>query len=284
MKSLENIKRRINSIQSTSKITNAMKLVATSKLKKQKDLYALVANFSSEFYSIMGDILNCFSNLNFANNKSSSNKKLFIVITSTLGLCGAYNINICKKVVEEMCNNDDLMIIGQRGISFFKTRGYSKNIIKTYLFDDNDFDYMDTIGISDFINESFIQGKYESIRLAYTKFINSLTFNPLIISLLPLDKTLLPTRNDISKSVIEFEPSKESIVKTILPIFISSILYAAIIESKVSENGARRNAMDTATENANEIIENLILEFNRIRQENITQEINEIVAGADSNE
>jgi len=189
---------------------------------------------------------------------------------------------------------DQLIIIGKRGYGFFKAKGYLDHIIDYSEVSNVDFDYLEILPVTQVIMNKYIDGSFKKVNLAYTKFINSLTFEPIILQILPFSKKLFQNSQSTRRTdetvltdknqIIEYEPSKREIAKSITSTFITTIIYASIIESKVCENGSRRNAMDTANKNAEQLIDDLTLEFNRQRQENITQEINEIVAGANANE
>jgi F-type H+-transporting ATPase subunit gamma len=158
-------------------------------------------------------------------------------------------------------------------------------------FSNNNLDYLEMLPLCEQIIAEYHNHKFNTVRLVYTKFINSLTFDPIDIQLLPFDSSLFQHLNpqdkkmsldlDEKKREIEYEPSKEDILESSISIFIATTIFAAISESRVCENGARRNAMETATDNAKDLMNELTLEFNDARQQNITQEINEIVAGAD---
>jgi F-type H+-transporting ATPase subunit gamma len=187
--------------------------------------------------------------------------------------------------------NDKIIVIGHKGYSYLKSRGFADYVIEHVDFSDNILDYLEVLPLCEEIITHFKNHQYDSVHLIYTKFVNSLTFNPVNVQLLPFDSSLFKHDNSKDKhsnldlndqnKEIEYEPNKQDILNSALPIFISTSLYAAIYESRVCENGARRNAMETATDNAKELIDELTLEFNEARQQNITQEINEIVSGAD---
>jgi F-type H+-transporting ATPase subunit gamma len=185
--------------------------------------------------------------------------------------------------------SDKVIVIGRKGYAYLKAHGLGDNVIEHVEFSNGTLDYLEMLPLCESIINQFNNKLYSSVHLVYTKFINSLTFNPLDIQLLPFDSSLFQSSerknmhvdlNEENKE-IEYEPSKKDILENALSIFVATSLYAAISESHVCENGARRNAMDTATDNAKQLIDDLTLEFNDARQQNITQEINEIVAGAD---
>jgi F-type H+-transporting ATPase subunit gamma len=188
--------------------------------------------------------------------------------------------------------SDKVIVIGRKGYAYLKSRDFGERIIEHVDFSDNVLDYFEVLPLSEEIITYFNNHEYDAVHLVYTKFVNSLTFTPTSIQLLPFDSSLfkhedkpkgLKVNVDLNEQnkEIEYEPSKMDILKSSLSIFVTTSLYTAIYESRICENGSRRNAMETATDNARELIDELTLEFNEARQQNITQEINEIVAGAD---
>jgi F-type H+-transporting ATPase subunit gamma len=207
-------------------------------------------------------------------------------------LCGAFNINLCKFLLSQINKDDEFIVIGRKGNSYLKSKGYEKQIISNIEVSDKNMNYLEILPTTELILNTMREAKYQSVNLIYSKFINSLTFEPTCIRLLPLDQTMFkpvdkdnkPIDLNVSitedKKVIEYEPSKIEILKSCISIYTTTLVFAAIAESKVCENAARRNAMETASDNAKQLIENLTTQYNRARQETITQEINEIVAGA----
>lgn len=293
MQSLENIKKRIKSVQTTSKITGAMKLIATANIRKQAKEYDKIASFCKDFYNIIKPLVSSTDDKQL--NPKNENT-LYILISSSMGLCGAFNINITKYLMEKIKPNDRIIVFGKKGFSYLKSHGLDSKVLHTIEVSSKNISYLEILPTSAVIMDMYAKEQFGRIKMVYTKFINSMTFNPIEIQMLPFDKTLfhneqssktvltsLDNTNE-KKQVIEYESSKHEIFKTILPTFISTIIYAGIIESQLCESGSRRNAMDTATKNARELIDNLVLQFNRARQEKITQEINEIVAGGMANE
>jgi F-type H+-transporting ATPase subunit gamma len=188
-----------------------------------------------------------------------------------------------------MQHEDKVLVVGRKGYSYLKSHGHEAAVIGHLDFSNTELDYLSMLPACENVIEQFNGGAFSSVHLVYTKFVNSLTFNPTEIQLLPFDSSLFKNTDQkqsllnlsADKKEIDYDPSKEDILKSSLPIFFATSLFAAISESRVCENGARRNAMETATDNARELIDDLTLEFNDARQQNITQEINEIVAGAD---
>jgi F-type H+-transporting ATPase subunit gamma len=192
----------------------------------------------------------------------------------------------------KMNKDDDLIIIGKKGYSYFKSRKIIKNIINQYDFGDQVIDHYYFLPLTESIMQMYEENKYANINLCYTTFVNSLVFNPRIIRLLPLDKKLFHPDDSNHKFTsltkdnkeIIYEASREEIIKSISPLYITTLIYGAYSESRLCEFASRRNAMENATDNANELIEQLTLEYNVVRQQNITQEINEIVGGSSAGE
>ncbi len=293
MQSLENIKKRIKSVQTTSKITGAMKLIATANIRKQAKEYDKIASFCKDFYNIVKPLVSSTDDKKL--NPKNENT-LYILITSSMGLCGAFNINITKYLIEKIKPNDKIIVFGKKGYSYLKSHGLESKVIHTIEVSSKNISYLEILPTSAIIMEMFAKEQFGKIKMVYTKFINSMTFSPVEIQILPFDKTLFNneqsdkasltsmTNTNDKKQIIEYESPRHHIFESILPTFITTIIFAGIIESQLCESGSRRNAMDTATKNAKELIDNLVLQFNRARQEKITQEINEIVAGGTANE
>ena len=272
MASLQEIRNRIISIKTTKKITKAMKLVATAKLRNAKKKLESIKDCSSIeniFYEIK-------SNIKDLNKKNNSKKTLYIIISSDIGLCGSYNINIIKLLLKNYKKEDKIIVLGNKGISALKFRKISTDLEVGQIGDVINYDNASIAG-----NEAlklYRNNKVGTIKIIYTKFVNSIIFNAKI-------KQILPSIYKFKKenSLMEFEPNPKVILDNITPLYISSLIFNLLVESKVSEMSSRRLAMDNSTENAKELIEKLNLEYNIVRQTNITQEITEIISGSNSN-
>lgn len=280
---LISIKSRIKSIDSTLKITKAMKLVASVKLKRLKSLF----DMNNLYYEQMKDIL--YKTLSYYDLKShklpdclkqyNSNKNLYIIVSSTLGLCGSYNFEIFKKLEEILKKDDELLVIGEKGIMHFKN-------FENKMYDDFkmlllNFTYNNVKKMRHFIFKIYKQNKYKSVKLIYSKYINSLTFRPDIIKILPLEFNLEDYKEKFEFKPI-IEPNVNEVLNKMLPHYVDSLLFNKLLESNVCEYASRRNAMENATNNANEITNEFKIKFNKARQANITSEIIEVVAGANS--
>lgn len=291
MQSLDKIRRRIKSIKMTAKITGAMKLVAVAKMKQLTNNYKQTATFIKDFYKIMGQLFLDVDQKQL-DRKTDVKKKLWILITSSLGLCGSYNIAICKETFSKMNSDDDLIVIGRKGVTYFKAKKMFKNITNQYDFVDQNLNHYIFLPIIETLISNFNTNKYSKINLCYTSFVNSLVSNPKIIQLLPLQRELFVAKDTKAKYTsltedkkeILYENNKANIITSITPLYLTTLLFGAYSESRLCEYAARRNAMENATDNANDLIDKLTLQYNVVRQQNITQEINEIVGGANAGE
>lgn len=287
MASLNEIKKRIKIVESTAKITKAMKLVATAKLKKQKIAFQNQGNFYSTFYDVFSYLINKLEEKNLVEKRDHATKNIWIVIFSNMGLCGSFNLNIVKELQTLIQKDDEIVLIGKKGKSLIRSKGIENKIIFAIEIEDKEISYDLCYLIASNIANNFInQQDIKSIKLLYTKFINSLSFMPRIYNLLPLDKKEITPRikDNENDTVFSIEPNADEVTDVVLGQFVSTCLYGGILESKVCENASRRNAMDAATKNADELIKNYKLEFNRKRQSDITQEITEIVSGSNVGE
>ncbi|ACI60000.1 ATP synthase F1, gamma subunit [Ureaplasma urealyticum serovar 10 str. ATCC 33699] len=284
--SLDAIKRKISSVQTTAKITNAMKLVATAKLKRQRDRLAAIKEYCHDYYDVIGLLLSVVNDIEFLKIPNAKNRTLYITINSTMGLAGSYNYNV-NKLVSKIINEDDITFtIGKKGHDFMRLSNRLHQV-NTYLnLNDNDLTFDMSLQIAREALELYSNGEVNKICIIYTKFINAITFEVNNIDVLPFDKTVLTKDNlaetiELAKDNIIFQPNKVELVKKILPTYIATVLYGSLIESKISENASRRNAMDAATKNAKALAEDYKLIYNTLRQGKITREITEIVAGSD---
>lgn len=286
MASMRDIKRRRDSIQSTGQITKAMKLVSTVKLQRAKGKAESTKPYSDLMYETVSNILAKSGNINHRYLVAGeSTKKAVITITGNRGLAGGYNSNIDKLIINSGFNKDDVDIIaiGTKGRDFLKRKGY--NIAKDYSDVINEPLYTDAKEICDELLERFAAGEIGEIYLAYTSFKNTVVHIPKLIKLLPVSTEDLKSE-EVDKKVdttpMSYEPEEDEALDMIIPKYVCSLIYGALIESVASENGARMQAMDNATSNAEDLISKLSLQYNRARQGAITQEITEIIGGANA--
>ncbi len=269
------LKTRIRSIESTKKITKAMQLVAASKLKKQRTLMEENKTYAFYMKDTMEKILSSV-NRNHIYTTKNEGIPFTIVITSDMGLCGGYNANVYRflKNLE-----GEFAIIGSRGNSWCKTN--QKQVTQSLINIEDDIAYDQLARLIHDVFNRYEQHQISEIRVLYTQFVNAVTFEPRLETLLPL-QTFDKKYTAIKETI--YEPSQEEMLKVLVPMYLRSIMYSYYLESKTSEQASRRMAMETATDNAEELVEVLELSFNKARQAAITQEITEIVGGVNAME
>lgn len=282
MASMRDIKRRKSSIQSTQQITKAMKLVSTVKLQKAKNRAEQTNPYFNYMYQTVTSMLAKSGNINHPYLTSGdATKKAVIVITSNRGLAGGYNSNVVKLVTGSNLPKEDVEIyaIGSKGREGLERRGYhikqdNSDIIESPA-------YEDAAVLCKQVLEAYTSGEIGEIYLAYTHFKNTVSHEPKMIKLLPVEFDEADiSQNADSNVLMNYEPNEEEALDMIIPKYVTSLFYGALVEAVASENGARMQAMDSATSNAEEMISDLTLKYNRARQGSITQELTEIIAGA----
>ena len=282
MASMKDIKRRKGSIQSTQQITKAMKLVSTVKLQKAKNRAEQTDPYFNYMYQTVSSMLAKSGNINHPYLKSgASSKKAVVMITSNRGLAGGYNSNIVKLITGSDLPKEDLEIyaIGSKGREALERRGYHIKLDDSEIIESPS--YEDAAALCKQILASFTNGEIGEIYLAYTHFKNTVSHEPKLIKLLPVEIDPQAEVKDNGANVLmNYEPNEEEALDMIIPKYVTSLFYGALVEAVASENGARMQAMDSATSNAEEMISDLTLKYNRARQGAITQELTEIIAGA----
>lgn len=283
MASLRDIKQRKGSIQSTQQITKAMKLVSTVKLQKAR-AHAESANpYFNHMYQTVTSMLARSGNLDHPYLKGgSSNKKAVVVISSNRGLAGGYNSNIVKLLTGSELSKEDVSVyaIGRKAKEGLERKGYE--IARDYSQVMEGPTYSDAMAVSREVLEAYKNGEIGEIYLAYTHFKNTVSHVPTLIKLLPVEFDETEISEADSNVLMNYEPNQDEALDKIIPKYVTSLCYGALVEAVASENGARMQAMDSATNNAEEIISDLTLKYNRARQSNITQELTEIIAGAEA--
>ena len=287
MASMRDIKRRKASIQSTGQITKAMKLVSTVKLQKSRNKAESSKPYFDLMYETIAEMLKKSGNMNHRFlQPGDSRKKAVIAITSNRGLAGGYNNNIVKLIMgAPELNPEDTVVyaIGRKGRDGLVRKGYTiaqdaSEVINAPL-------YRDASDLTKLLLESFGKNEIGEIYLAYTSFKNTVVHTPKLIKLLPFTMEEGQDAADgapKAEALMNYEPNPEEVLDMIIPKYMSSLIYGALLEAVASENGARMTAMDSATNNANEMLEKLELQYNRARQGSITQELTEIIAGANA--
>ena len=270
------IKSRIKSVTGAYKVTSAMKLVSTVKLKQWKNKMLANKDYNKQLDEVV-DLLLTFSkktNSPFMKINEKANKKLYVIISSTLGLCGSYNTNIFKVADAKITKEDEAIILGQKGIV-----RYSKEEFKVVegFEDSSSYIAKDFVNrIKDYILNEYIKGTYSEIHIIYSEYKNSLVFFAKDYKLLPF----IASKEESNDYPPIFEPSVNELVDKLIPFYLETCLYSKLLESAVCEQAARSNAMENATNNAKDLLDELHIEFNKARQAAITQEITEIVSAA----
>ena len=284
MASMRDIKRRRASIQSTEQITKAMKLVSTVKLQKSKSKAEESADYFNLMYDTICSILRRSGNIEHKYlTAGASGKKAVIAVTSSRGLAGGYNNNIIRLIAgsDALPPKDTYVYaIGKKGRDGLARKGYEIREDHSEVI--NEPMYQDAADITAELLDAFTKGEVGEIYLAYTFFKNTVTHIPKLIKLLPVEADLSEGGSDDAGLLMNYEPNEDEVLNAIVPKYMSSLIYGGLLEAVASENGARMTAMDSATNNAEEMIEKLSLQFNRARQGAITQELTEIIAGANA--
>ena len=273
--STKEIKTRIRSMESTKQITKAMEMVAASKLRRAQAQVISSRPYFEILYATIQDILSQNQEKESAYLKERPVKKsLYVVIAGDRGLAGGYNSNILKMVVSQMEGKNAVVLpIGKKAMDYF--RSHNVSMLSDAYGNAEDISVGDCFTISKLLCKVYLAGDVDEIYLAYTRFDSVLSQTATAMQLLPLQ-----AEAKAQQSTMEYEPDGETVLGAIIPEYLGGIFYGALCESRASEQAARRTAMDSATQNAEEMIDNLSLQFNRARQAAITQEITEIVAGS----
>ena len=278
--STKEIKNRIRSMESTRQITKAMEMVASSKLRRAQNQVLATRPYFQILSSTISSILE--NNRDFSSpflQERPVKKVMYIVIAGDRGLAGGYNSNILKMVEAEVKGKDAVVLpIGKKAVEFFRSRRIP-TFTEVYA-DASNVGIGDCFSISKQLSKAFLEGQFDEVHIAYTNFVSVLSQVPAARKLLPLVPEKLEKTDALPHMDTVYEPGPEKVFATIVPEYLGGILYGALCESRASEQAARRTAMDAATSNADEMIADLSLKFNRARQAAITQEITEIVAGS----
>ena len=270
------VKLRIKSVQSTMQITKAMELVASSKLRKAKERAEVCRPYFETMHQTLVDIAQ--GNTDFSSvyaRESGNEKRCYVLIAGDRGLAGGYNTNLFK------CLNQDFLVlpIGKKAVEYSKRNGFA--CVTESFGEIADVSVADCFEMANLLCGEFKKGEFGHIDLCYTKFVSMLSQQPSAIPVLPL-KDLTDKQDTKSiRNLILYEPDASEVFDAIVPEYLAGLIYGAVCESVASELAARRTAMEAATNNAEEMIEKLNLHYNRARQASITQEITEIVGGAE---
>ncbi|MBM6840561.1 F0F1 ATP synthase subunit gamma [[Clostridium] spiroforme] len=280
--SMQEIKRRIKSVESTKKITKAMELVATSKLRKTRNQLDELKPYYQGVRETCAEILASNKTIKdsayLAENKADQD--VYIVISSSLGLCGGYNANVFKAVKDVIKDDDYIYAIGNKGVHYFQ-RNHKGKVDTKYANLNTTLSFDDIVKLVGEVTAMYRHKEIGSIKIVYTEFVNNLTFTPRIVTLLPIDINEFENIEITNKFTV-FEPSSQEVLDSLIPMYLQAVIYGYLVESVTSENASRRTSMENATDNAEELTEQLLLKYNQARQTAITNEVSEIVAGANA--
>lgn len=309
MPNLLDIKARINSIQNTKKITKAMKMVAAAKVKRSQNKVLAARPFSRALGEAFSKVLSSAESLSPAGlkieraidnypvlmQKREQKTAGILVVTSNRGLAGAYNANVIRYVMKRIQDYKEkgidsrVFIVGTKGVASLKRRAseYGFEIEKTYTKISQDPNSSNALVIAEDMAQSFVDGKIDSIEIVTTRFRNMMSYKVEDWKILPVDNVKEALGDDLKEShaidpLMAFEPDADHILQKMVPMFITNIIYQALLEAVASELAARMTAMSSATNNADEMIRILTIDYNKARQAAITQEISEVVSGADA--
>jgi len=300
MASLRTIRRRITSVKNTQQITRAMKMVAAARMKKAQDNLYNARPYAERLHEITANVVRrTDAELHPLLEKREVKRAALVVVSSDRGLCGGFNANICREAVRFLKEKEfekSLILIGKKAQEFFKRREYK--IRKEYKDVFTDFSYQRARDVGEDIISDYEKGEIDRVYIIYNYFVSVLSQDTTIDMLLPIvsekgpeqteaemvDEGIIPEKIEEKTEEVDFiyEPTRQEILKTLLPRSIHTHIYRILLESLAGEYSARMTAMDAATENAAELIANLTLSYNKARQASITRELIEVVSGADA--
>jgi len=279
MPNVQDIRRRIKSVKSIEQITKAMKMVAAARLRKAQEKAATSKPYTEKIQQVLASVASGAPEAAHPLLEVREVKRIaYLVLSSDKGLAGAYSSNVLKEVAPKLVGSGDvtLFAVGRKARDYFKRRGHS--IAEEYTGFSEKPTYQHAVTIARAVAAGFTDGTYDEIHLVYTKFQSALTQIPTSVKLLPMED--ISAAGEHQEYI--FEPSAEEVLKFLLPQYLQSVIYGALLQSAASELGARMTAMGAATENAEDLISKLVLNYNKIRQATITREISEIVGGAEA--
>lgn len=275
------IQNRIRSVESTEKITRVMQLIASTELTKQRKRMEQNREYAKGLSELLEFAIQS-TNSNSKYLKENKDKPGFVIVfTSDMGLCGSYNANIFRIVINDIDSQDHIVMVGTRGCSWAQAHNIQIENEVTDLNHDTSYDTLSKI--MNTALKLFDDGKIANIRVLYTHFKNTLTYIPTLETILPVSKKeKVEEKASKAKQLTDYEPSEEEMLEQIIPMAAKSVVYSRYLESKTSEQASRRMAMEAANDNADELRDELMLAYNQARQSAITNEIIDIVGGANA--
>lgn len=286
MPSTQDIRRRIKSVKNIQQITKAMKMVAAARLRKAQDKAQSSRPYTMKIREVLTSVAQHVSDVSHPLlEKREAKNVCYLLMSADKGLAGAYSSNLTREVVPLIKRHEavSLVTVGRKMQDYFQRRSY--DIDQAFAGFSEKPGYQDAMDIARFMADGFCAGKYDEIYMAYTQFLSPIHHVPTIVKLLPMED-MTQTEQGIAESASQseyiFEPNAAEVLGELLPKYLESTIYGALLQSAASELGARMTAMGSATDNAQELISKLELKYNQIRQAAITREISEIVGGAEA--
>lgn len=278
-------KRRIRSVQSTQQITKAMKMVSAAKLRRAQEAAEASRPYTETLQGTLARLVGLSSDVEhpLLAKRAEVTKVGYIVVTADKGLCGGFNTNIIRAALDSLAADErqpekGMIAVGRKGRDFFRKRG---GLEAEFVNLGDKVSYADAREIAQYIMNAYENEEFDEVYVVYARFVNAIRQVPTVEKILPIEP---PEETAVSEIKVEYiyEPSAEEILLNLLPRYVGSLIYHALLESKASEHGARMTAMGNASDNAGEIIDNLTLKMNKVRQAAITDEILDIVGGAEA--
>ncbi|GAB6159029.1 ATP synthase F1 subunit gamma [Desulfotomaculum varum] len=279
MPSARDLRRRIKSIKSTQQITKAMKMVAAAKLRRAQEAAESARPFALKIKDVLSRVAAASGGASHPLLEVREIKRsAYIVITADRGLCGGFNANVLRRAANEVKEvpNPAIIAVGRKSRDYFSRRGF--DVAASYVRLGETIQFSQAKEIAKFVMDKYISGQFDEVYLIFSEFINVLSQRPTKVKLLPVETPAEESKGPKVEYI--FEPSAESVLASLLPTYVETTVFRAMLEAKAGEQGARMTAMDSATKNAKELIHKLTLSLNRARQAAITKEISEIVGGA----
>jgi F-type H+-transporting ATPase subunit gamma len=288
---LKEVRERIKSVNSTQQITKAMKMVSAAKLRKAQQAITELRPYSNKLDKMLKNII---SNLDGDASTSFGterevNKAAVVVVTSNRGLCGAFNTNIIKSAINAIesdyaaqlkSGNLSIICVGKKGYDVLRKR-YKNDTVKGEFVDVfGDLSFNNVARVSQFLMDNFANGSFDKVTVCYGQFKNAAVQYPIAVQYLPVEKVETKPLTPTKKADYIFEPDKQTLLEELIPTILQTTFHKYLLDTHASEHGARMTAMDKATENAEELVKGLKIDYNKARQEAITKELSEIVAGA----
>ena len=283
MPSSREIRRRIKSVQNIQQITKAMKMVAAARLRRAQEKALATKPYTDKMQEILASVAASAGEAVHPLLTVRETKRVgYLVLSADKGLAGAYTSNLIREVVPQVQGRDDigLMTAGRKARDYFRRRGYAIDREYTGFSEKPSYDH--AVMLARDVAASFEAEEYDEIYLVYTRFHSPINQKPTTLKLLPVDTSEFQADSAATGQEMIFEPSAGEVLKYLLPKYLETVIYGALLQSAASELGSRMTAMSSATDNAQDLISKLILNYNKVRQANITREISEIVGGAEA--